>query len=183
MQSEGDSDSTVSSSTDKFQMVKNALPVLMNVCKQQLPRPACGFTVGLELRMTADRGIGVFATDFIPAGTQIYSEGFKYKDYTFDHSEFVKLLEMIPNREKREFFLDHCWGESNEDVLISIYDGCFINHSREPTILYMPVSQLGVAARDLHPGDEITEDYCVIEEPSFLKDIRLKYGIEFYSRL
>ena len=173
----------MSSGTDKFQIVKNALPLLMNVCKQQLPRPACGFTVGVELRMTVDRGIGVFATEFIPAGTQIYSKEVKYKDYTFDCSEFVKLLETIPSREEREFFLEHCWGESNEDTAMTIYDGCFINHAREPTIEYVPVSQSGFATRDLYPGDEITEDYRHIEGPSFLKDVRLEYGLEFFRCL
>ena len=179
MQSEGDS--TMSSSTDKFQIVKNALPLLMNVCKQQLPRPACGFTVGVELRMTADRGIGVFATEFIPAGTQIYDDA--SVDYTFDRSELVKLLETIPSREEREFFLEHCWGGSNEDAAMAVTDACFINHSREPTVLYLPLSEAGFVIRDLYPGDEITEDYHVQEGPLFLKDIRLEYGLEFYRYL
>ena len=173
----------MSSGTDKFQIVKNALPLLMNVCKQQLPKPACGFTVGVELRMTADRGIGVFTTEFIPAGTQIYSD--YVVDYTFDHSELVKLLEIITSREEREFFLEHCWGGPNGGVnaAMAVTDACFINHSREPTILYLPLSEEGFVIRDLYPGDEITEDYRVQEGPLFLKDIRLEYGLEFYKWL
>ena len=35
--------------------------------RQDLPRPAKGFCVNAELKMNPDRGIGVFAAEFIPA--------------------------------------------------------------------------------------------------------------------
>ena len=78
-------------SDNKFEIVKSALPIQIEV-EQQLPRPADGYKIAVELRMTANRGVGVFTTEFVPAGTQIYD----YSMYAFDESEIRKLLQMLP---------------------------------------------------------------------------------------
>ena len=42
-------------------------------CTEDLPRLSrSGFRVKVELRMTPDKGIGVFAAEFIPANTRVY---------------------------------------------------------------------------------------------------------------
>ncbi len=39
--------------------------------KGTYPCPTTGFTVATELRLTEDKGVGVFAAEFIPANTQV----------------------------------------------------------------------------------------------------------------
>ena len=167
------------SQDDKFQIVKCALPIKAKVYEQSLPRPAVGYKVGAELRMTADKGIGVFATEFIPAGTQIYD----FDMYEFDQSEFLELVEMLPLVEDRKFLLDHCWGGPNDNIMMTTSDIIFTNHSQEPTILYSLNDCLGNAARDIHPGEELTEDYRLYEGPQYLKDLRVEYGLEYWKFL
>ena len=40
----------------------------------KIPRPAKGFCVKVELKMTSDKGLGVFAAEFIPASTIVMDE-------------------------------------------------------------------------------------------------------------
>ena len=163
-------------SDNKFEIVKNALPMQIKVCEQQLPRPAVGYKpeFAVELRMTADRGVGVFTTKFIPAGAQIYD----YSMYAFNESELHKLLQSLPTVEQRRWLLEHCWGGPNNKVLMTTSDTIFINHSREPSVLHSPSDSSGNATRDIQPGEELTEDYRLYAEPSYLAELCLEYGID-----
>ena len=163
-------------SDDKFKIMKNALTMQIKVCEQQLPRPATGYKpeLAVELRMTADRGVGVFTTKFIPAGTQIYD----FCAYTFNESEFHKLLQMFLTVEERIWFLDHCWGGPNNKVMMTTSDTAFTNHSREPSVTYSPSDSSGNATRDIQPGEELTEDYRLFKEPTYLVKLRLEYGVD-----
>ena len=162
-------------SSDKFEVVKSALPMQAKVCEQQLPRPAVGYRFAVELRMTADRGVGVFTTEFIPAGTQIYD----FSMHSFNENEIRKLLQMLPTVEERKWLLDHCWGGPNNNIMMTTSDIIFTNHSREPSVTYSSSDCLGNAARDIQPGEELTEDYRLYAEPSYLIELRLEYGIDY----
>ena len=62
--------------------------------------------------------------------------------------------------------------------MVTTSDTVFTNHSREPSVTYSPSDCSGNAARDIQPGEELTEDYCLYEEPSYLAKLCLGYGID-----
>ena len=94
-----------------------------------LPKMAKGFLGMAELRMTPDKGIGVFATQFIPANTQLY----EYVGKTYNKEEIIALLDTMSSHEEREYWLIHVYG-LNGKLAVCLNDGDLINHSYEPTI-------------------------------------------------
>jgi len=72
----------------------------------ELPRRARGFLVKAELRLTPDnKGIGVFAAEFIPANTRIDDLHILY----FYEQETLKLLTSLPNDNARRDWLEHAF--------------------------------------------------------------------------
>ena len=69
-------------------------------------------------------------------------------------------------------------GGPNNKVMVTTSDTIFTNHSREPSVVYLSDDYSGFAARDVHPGEELTEDYRCYGDPSYLNELCLEYGID-----
>ena len=140
---------------------------------------AKGFLGMAELRMTPDKGIGVFATQFIPANTQLY----EYMGKTYNKEETVALLDTMSSHEEREYWLIHVYG-LNGKLAVCLNNGDLINHSYEPTIGRLPDWEESLeidhiyALRDIQKGEELTQDYGTFIDPPFYLEVCQKYSVK-----
>lgn len=105
-----------------------------------------------ELRFINDSiGYGVFATAFIPKGTIVWI--MDDLDQRFDE-EYVVHLEPL----RRDAILKYCFRDELGQYILCWDIARYVNHSFDPTLIATPY-KLEVAARDIYPGDEITDDY------------------------
>ena len=71
---------------------------LRNIDLNQFPQPAEGFVVRAELKKTSDKGIGVFACEFIPANASVYDcNNTLYTLLKKKHGPFLILYPPIEN--------------------------------------------------------------------------------------
>ncbi|MGG1658925.1 SET domain-containing protein [Brevibacillus sp. NRS-1366] len=113
-----------------------------------------------ELRYINDEiGYGVFATKFIPKGTIVWA--MDDLDQVLDPA-FVEKLDPLRKQDVQKYsFKDQygkyilCWDKAR-----------FVNHSFYPTCV-ATMYDLELAARDIHPGEELTDDYGTLnlDEP------------------
>lgn len=142
-----------------------------------LPRPARGFCVKAQLRKTPDKGIGVFAAEFIPAGT-ITSKVSKASRY-FDESQARAYLASLPSVKEKRYWVAHVY-QVKEKIAEDPLDLNMINHSNAPTTrLFITDYNDGYshALRDIEEGDELTEDYRSYPEVPFLDRLMEEYGV------
>ncbi len=110
------------------------------------------FLVQTELRNSSVHGFGVFAREFIPAGTRVweYLDGFDRRM----SPEFVASLPEVA----RQTVLHYCafwkgaYGTSADNSR-------FLNHSFTPNLRSFEEPDCDVALRDIQIGEELTEDY------------------------
>jgi len=113
-----------------------------------------------ELRyINEEIGYGVFATKFIPKGTIVWAQD--DLDQVLDPS-YVERLDPLRKQDvlKYSFKNQHgqyilCWDKSR-----------YVNHSFHATCVGT-MYELELAARDIHPGEELTDDYGTLnlDEP------------------
>jgi hypothetical protein len=98
------------------------------------------------------QGIGLFAHEFIPQGTPIWvlQPGF---DLFFSEEEMQALPPPAQRQARRYSYFDPAY---NSYILASD-DSRFCNHADDPNTL--DTGDTLYAARDIHPGEEITWDY------------------------
>ena len=146
----------------------------MNSSNLPLPRPAVGLLVKAELRMTANKGIGLFAKEFIPANTRIDNTNVTY----YNEQEAIAYLDSLPSDEHRKYWLEHGYGKYG---MIAATDGDdeMINHSSNPNCNLAEGDDRchDYSIRDIYEGEEITEDYTTYEEVPFYTELRKKYGV------
>ena len=146
--------------------------------EDKLPRPAKGFLVKAELRMTPDKGIGVFTTQFIPANTLVYMSD----PLLYSEEEATVYLESLPTLEERQDWISHSYGSQGK-ICIDRDDIIRINHSDNPTLYCKSFlctssnSYSAIAARDVKEGEELTEDYRTYTlTPAYVRLCK-KYGV------
>ena len=152
--------------------------LLLVMASDTLPRPAVGFEVKAELCKAPGKGIGVFAAEFIPANTLVYSS--EYDSYT--EEEATAHLECLPAEEQRDW-LEHAFG-SHGKVCMDRFDTKMINHSDNPTLNSKTLERVtdAFASRDIQGGEELTEDYRTFSQPRAYTNLCKKYGvIEVYE--
>jgi hypothetical protein len=108
--------------------------------------------VKTDLKPSPIHGLGVFAAEFIPAGTKVweYIEG-------FDHrlsQEFINNLPKI----SQEIILHYSafWGGG---YVVSADDARFLNHSDLPNLLTSEEPDIDIAIKDIQIGEELLENY------------------------
>ena len=142
-------------------------------CSEDLPRLArSGFRVKVELRMTPDKGIGVFAAEFIPANTRVYDHQTIY----YNKEEAIAYLASLLNDEERKWWLEHAYGDKGK-IAIEYDDSCMINHSKNPTVAKNPDDGHDYTTRDVYEGEELTEDYRTYEHVPIYQELCDKYGV------
>lgn len=140
---------------------------------KQLPRRAKGFKIEAELNLTpGDKGVGVFAAQFIPAATRTDDHHYIY----FNEKETLKILASLQSDEERVTWLSHGFGENGKIAAhdATVDDGGFINHSDYPAI---NIDGHDYTTRDVKEGEELTENYGLFEEVDFYEELCEKYGV------
>lgn len=101
-----------------------------------------------------DVGYGVVATRLIPRGTITWVRD--ELDQTF-RPERIATLRPI----HQQILAKYGYFDARGDVVLCWDLGRFVNHSCAPTCL-SPGHQFEIAVRDIHPGEELTDDYATL---------------------
>ena len=113
-----------------------------------------------EIRYINERiGCGVFATRFIPKGTIVWA--LDDLDQKLD-PDVVEAMDPVRKREVRKYAFRNQFGQ-----YILCWDRAkYVNHSFRPTCVDT-MYDLELAARDIYPGEELTDDYGTLnlDEP------------------
>ncbi|PZV18592.1 MAG: SET domain-containing protein-lysine N-methyltransferase [Leptolyngbya sp.] len=105
-----------------------------------------------ELRFIDESiGYGVFATQFIPKGTITWI--LDELDQKFDEAYIMSLDLLIRDR-----LLKYCFRDEHGQYILCWDIARYVNHSFNSTLIATPY-KFELAARDIFPGDEITDDY------------------------
>ena len=115
--------------------------------------------------LTPGAGLGLFATRFIPRGTiwwcarpdnVIRLSRQQYKMLLRSH-----LAQSESSRHLLRVIHGYCYfNKTADEAVLTLDDGRFVNHSDQPNSVGEPSNPaVAVAARDIAPGEEITEDY------------------------
>ena len=161
-----------------------------------------GLCIPYEVRITPNKGRGLFADAVIHEGTTVWRHvAGQYAVY--DERSLKALLSNMPDSEAVYVLTHiHCMPEFPEYMIRVFDDGELINHSDQPTLLkqtrpgYAEISAatstkdvstvlLGnhftlVAARDIEEGEELTLDYNDDpEDPEYYDALCEQYGVKW----
>ena len=101
-------------------------------------------------------GIGLFADEFIPAGTVTWQY-----DPEFDVAFGEKVLMLISENAIKNFLKYSYFDHDLKKYILCFDDQRFINHSNNPNIISAPKKD--VAKRDIQHGEEMVCDYAHYE--------------------
>jgi hypothetical protein len=167
-----------------------------------------GFCVPYTVRITPDKGRGVFADEPIRKGTILWRH--VYGQYAvYDERSLKELLAKLSHSEV-VYELEHMFGIPEfPGYIIRVFDdGALINHSIQPTIAMnndnndsrdneIPYNTSPqdvkdvedallndrfalIATQDLRVGDELTHDYNIgIEDPSYYDALCEQYNVSW----
>ena len=126
--------------------------------------------------MTADKGLGTFAAEFVPANAKvkIICEA-RY----FDKEQALEHLASLPTIEEKRYWLTHVY-EVKDKLAEDPYDQLIINHSSTPTLdnVFKDYNDgYSYALHDIQPGEEFTEDYNSYPKLPFADELYEQYGI------
>jgi hypothetical protein len=147
---------------------------------KNLPRPTRGFRIKADLKMSTNgRGVGVFAAEFLPAGTRVERD--ELVETSFTKEEAYAFLEAVPNDEQRKWWLEHnyCLDGVMKSDMVEL-DTMMVNHCDNPTLV---VREDGFVytTRDVNIGEELTEDYRTYDIVPYYEELCKKYGAEHFS--
>ncbi len=114
--------------------------------------------------MGAEVGYGVVATKLIPAGTITWA--LDKLDREFTPAKFKKMPPLYRN------ILDtYCYRNKKGNYVLCWDNGRFVNHSFKSSCI-STAYDFEIAVRDIHPGEELTDDYGYLNvtEPFKAKD-------------
>jgi len=105
-----------------------------------------------EIRfINEQKGHGVVATQFIPAGTITWA--LDKLDREFTVSDFQKLDSLYQN-----ILETYTYRNKNGNLVLCWDNGRFVNHSFKSNCL-STAYDFEIAIRDIEPGEELTDDY------------------------
>jgi hypothetical protein len=136
--------------------------------------------VKTKVKESEIHGLGLFADQFIPKGTEIwrFTPGFDLKFTREQILSFPKLLQI--------HIYTYAWKSKKSGLYChAVDDGKFFNHSENPNSLseYRDNEEeaVNVALRDIQIGEEITDNYSSFEKEndhdSVIEEIALKYQL------
>jgi hypothetical protein len=111
----------------------------------------------LKKRKTATKGLGIFATKFIPKGTITCFECAKCKRFSSPNE-----LSLLP-KDLRKHILEYSYEKADGVLLFPCDDVIYINHSCNSNTLGTGLG-FDIAVRDIKNGEEITFDYRMFYE-------------------
>jgi uncharacterized protein len=105
-----------------------------------------------ELRFISDLiGYGVFATELIPKGTIVWA--LDSLDQRFTAEQIAQSDPIL-----RERLLKYCYRDEAGQYILCWDSARYVNHSFNSSCIATPY-KFELAARDILPGEEITDDY------------------------
>lgn len=105
-----------------------------------------------ELRFINEAiGYGVFATEFIPKGTITWI--LDELDQRYEEAYIMSLDSLLRDR-----LLKYCFRDEQGQYILCWDIARYVNHSFNSTLIATPY-RFELAARDIYPGEEITDDY------------------------
>ena len=122
-----------------------------------------------EVRLSATKGFGIFASTLIPCGT-IWWRVRRADVISLTRSQYEALAASEQSPRTKAFieaFLEFGFYVKQYDRLFLIPDnGRYVNHSFEPNSAVCPDSDglCSIAIRDIAAGDEICEDYTTYDK-------------------
>ncbi|MFN3745249.1 MAG: SET domain-containing protein [Hyphomicrobiaceae bacterium] len=110
--------------------------------------------VATSVRASAIEGVGVFAVDFIPAGTPIWALDERF-DKVFTEEEVASFPTNV-----QEYFARYGYPHMEREglVVLELDNGRFMNHSLTPNTDFTR-PDVGYAIVDILPGEELTCNY------------------------
>ncbi len=142
-------------------------------------RDAAGLLVPCEIRwISAEKGHGIFAKDFIPKGTLLW----RYSNESvreFTAAEFGSYFAGLPTRCAKVNLLRTAYGWGGKMILL-LDDSIFWNHSRNQNCI-TGGGESGNdthALRDILPGDELLDNYLHYEFYDWLLELYIEYGVD-----
>jgi len=105
-------------------------------------------------------GVGLFADQFIPAGTITWQYDPEF-DVAFDEN----VIDRIPQHVRKQFMKYSYFDHDLKKYILCSDDQRFINHSNNPNIISTP--QKDVALRDINKNEELVCDYAHYEHDWF----------------
>ncbi|MBN9259346.1 MAG: SET domain-containing protein-lysine N-methyltransferase [Hyphomicrobium sp.] len=110
--------------------------------------------VATSVRASAIEGVGVFAVDFIPAGTPIWALDERF-DKVFTEEEVASFPKNV-----QDYFTRYGYPHMEREgfVVLELDNGRFMNHSMTPNTDFTR-PDVGYAIADIHPGDELICNY------------------------
>ena len=152
-----------------------------------------GFLIPFEVRMSKERGRGVFSTAFIKNGTQVWDGLFAYFRHEREWRQFLSTLPVPLARDvcAWAYVMEDEEDESRHIVGLDLGEGSLLNHAitftgnnYEEDTDYANIEERAdrlYATRDIYPGEELLCDYLKfdIQEHTlpWYEDSRLEYGI------
>jgi SET domain-containing protein len=161
-----------------------------------------GLCYPYTVRVTSDKGRGVFADAAIPKGATVWRH-VPGQYAVYNERSFKQLLSKVSHRDAL-YVLEHVHSVAEfPGYIIRVFDdGVLINHSVQPTVMINPgsggyevpsvtsaqdvVNALLdshfslIAARDLVIGDELTNDYNADpEDPLYYDALCNQYGVSW----
>jgi len=105
------------------------------------------------LKETKNKGIGLFADEFLPVGKKIWVNEILFT------IEFKKdLIDMFPQVAK-DFIDKYAWTEDRKTFFVNLDNERFVNHSENPNAYYDNETSDMFALRDIQVGEEILVNY------------------------
>ena len=142
------------------------------------PRPAVGLSVPCEIRwISPGIGYGIFAQESIARHTVLwrYQPG-NTREYTV--AEFLAHLDSRPSDAARISLLRAAFGWKGK-MILPLDDSVYWNHSTDPNCgTSTDGSDSVIALRDIHPGEELLDNYLKFEYPQWLRDIYVRLNID-----
>jgi len=101
--------------------------------------------------ISKEKGYGVVATKLIPKGTITWVQD--DLDQVFTKEQIVNMNPFI-----KKHLDTYSFTNKNGEMVLCWDNGKFVNHSFKPSCFSTPYD-FEIAIRDIHPGEELTDDY------------------------
>jgi hypothetical protein len=135
--------------------------------------------VKTKIKESSIHGIGLFADQFIPKGTEIwkFTPGFDQKFTREQILGFPKLLQI--------YICKYCWRSRKSNLYcFSADNGKYFNHSENPNVLseYRDDEEevVTVATKDIEIGDEILDNYNSFGDEKSEGDVLVEIAERFH---
>lgn len=137
--------------------------------------------VKTKIKESKIHGIGLFADQFIPKGTEIWRFTPDF-DQKFTREQILNFPDLL-----QIYIYKYCWRSKKSKLYcFSADNGKYFNHSENPNVLseYRDYEEevVTVAIRDIEIGEEILDNYNSFENDNGEKDVMDEIADKFHLK-